>query len=83
MLAQNDLVTSKLNFEKIIGKKPSDNINEIKEINLNLPNSLSAAYNISNSENPDLQISIIEYEQSKLDVIIAGSDLSPNCNIVI
>jgi outer membrane protein len=81
IVAQNDLVTSKLNFERIIGKKPSDNINVIKEINLNLPNSLSAAYNISNSENPDLQISIMEYEQSKLDIIIAGSDLSPNATL--
>ena len=81
IVAQNDLVTSKLNFERIIGKKPSDNINAIKEINLNLPNSLSAAYNISNSENPDLQISIMEYEQSKLDIIIAGSDLSPNATL--
>ena len=29
--AQNDLVTSKANFEKIIGKKPSENIQEIKD----------------------------------------------------
>jgi len=75
--AQNDLVTSRANFEKIIGKKPSKNIQEIKEINLNLPESLAAAYRVSNSENPDLQIALLEFEQSKLDVIIAGSDLSP------
>ena len=37
--AQNDLITSKLNFERIVGKKPSDNIKTITEINLNLPNS--------------------------------------------
>ena len=42
--AQNDLVTSKANFEKIIGKKPSKNIQEIKKINLNLPESLAVAY---------------------------------------
>ena len=29
--AQNNLVTSKANFEKIIGKKPTENIQEIKE----------------------------------------------------
>ena len=51
-------MTSKANFEKIIGKKPSENIQEIKKINLNLPESLAAAYNISNSENPDLQIAL-------------------------
>ncbi len=62
--AQNDLVTSKANFEKVIGKKASKNIQEIKEINLNLPESLAAAYRVSNSENPDLQIALLEFEQS-------------------
>ncbi len=79
--AQNDLVTSKANFEKIIGKKASDNIQEIKEIEINLPASLAAAYNISNSENPDLQIASLEFERSKLDVIIARSDLSPSATL--
>jgi len=75
---QNDLVTSKANFEKIIGKKPTDNIQDSNQINLNLPESLAAAYSISKSENPDLQIAFLEYKQAKLDVVIAGSDLSPS-----
>ena len=79
--AQNDLVTSKANFEKIIGKKVPDNIQEIKKIKINLPGSLAAAYGISNSENPDLQIASLEFEQSKLDVTIAGSDLSPSATL--
>ena len=79
--AQNDLVTSKANFEKIIGKKPTEDIQEIKETNLNLPESLTAAYRISNSESPDLQIAFLEYKQSKLDVVIAGSDLSPSATL--
>ena len=79
--AQNELVTSKANFEKIIGKKPSKTVQEIKTIDLNLPESLAAAYSISNSENPDLQIASIEYKQSKLDVIIAGSELSPSATL--
>ena len=79
--AQNDLITSRANFEKIVGKKPSKNIQEIKELNLLLPKSLASAYDISILENPDLQISLIEYEQSKLDVTIAGSDLSPSATI--
>ena len=79
--AQNDLVTSRTNFEKIIGKKPTENIREIKEINLNLPESLAAAYSISNSENPNLQIALLEYEQSKLDVTIAASELSPTATL--
>ena len=79
--AQNSLVTSKANFDKIIGKKPSENIQEIKETNLKLPGSLAAAYNISNSENPDLQIAMLEYKQSKMDVVIAGSELSPSATL--
>ena len=78
---QNDLVTSKANFERIIGKKPTEDIQEIKETNLNLPESLAAAYRISISENPDLQIALLEYKQSKLDVVIAGSDLSPSATL--
>jgi outer membrane protein len=79
--AQNELVTSKANFEKIIGKKPSENIQEIKKTNLSLPGSLAAAYNISNSENPDQLIAMLEYEQSKMDVMIAGSKLSPSATL--
>jgi len=79
--AQNDLVTSKANFEKIIGKKPTENIQETKKINLNLPDSLATAYNLSKSENPDLQIALLEYKQAKLDVVIAGSDLSPTATL--
>ena len=79
--AQNDLVTSKANFEKIIGKKPSQNIQEVKGANIILPESLAAAYKISKFENPDLQIALLEYEQSKLDVVIAGSKLSPTATL--
>ena len=79
--AENDLVTSKANFEKIIGKKSTEDIQEIEKINLNLPESLATAYRISNSENPDLQIARMEYEQSKLDVVIAGSELSPSATL--
>ena len=79
--AQNELVTNKANFEKVIGKKPPENIQEIKETNLGLPESLAAAYSISGTENPDLQIAKLEYEQSKMDVVIAGSELSPSATL--
>ena len=80
--AKNDLITSKTNFEKIIGKKIIDESIEVSiENNLNLPVSLATAYKISNLENPDLQIAILEYEQSKLDVTIAGSELSPSATL--
>ena len=79
--AENDLVTTEMNFEKVIGKKPTQNTMESNGINLNLPESLAKASNISKSENPDLQIAILEYEQAKMDVIISGSDLSPSATL--
>ena len=79
--AQNELVTSKANFEKVIGKKAPTNIQPIQETNLILPESLAAAYSISVSENPDLQIAKLEYEQSKMDVTIAGSELSHSATL--
>jgi len=79
--AQNDLVTSKANFEKVIGKKATENIQEIKSVNLNLPESLASAYNISKTENPDLKIAQLEYKQAKMDVVIAGSELSPSATL--
>ena len=79
--AQNDLVTSTANFEKIIGKKAPNNIEEVKEIKIDLPKSLAEAYRLSNLENPDLQIAALEFEQSKLDVTIAASDLSPSATL--
>ena len=79
--AQNELVTSISNFEKIIGEKPSKDFEEIEVNNLNLPESLASAYEISKKNNPDLQIAFLEYKQSKLDVVIAGSDLSPSATL--
>jgi len=42
---------------------------------------LATAYRLAGFENPDLQIASMEYEQSKLDVVIAGSDLSPSATL--
>jgi outer membrane protein len=79
--AKNNLITSKANYEKVIGKKPPKIIQEIKSLNLKLPGSLAASYSLSKSENPDLQIASLEYEQSKQDLVIAGSDLAPSATL--
>ena len=79
--AQSDLLASKSNFEKVVGKKPPENIRDEEKIIFNLPESLAAAYSISNSENPSLQIALLEYKQSKLDVVVAGSSLSPSATL--
>jgi outer membrane protein len=79
--AKNNLLISKANYEKIVGKKPSKNIQDIKTLNLRLPASLASAYNLSKSENPDLQIAKLEFEQSKQDLVIAGSELAPSATL--
>ena len=82
IVAKSDLITSKANFEKIISKKLSDdNIQVSLENNLILPKSLAIAYKVSASENPNLQIAFLEYEQSKLDVTIAAGELSPSATL--
>ena len=80
--AENDLLTSRLNYENIIGQ-----LNDIESLdknsinNLNLPNQLSDAIEISKKNNPDLIIAKLEYEQSKKDTISARSDLAPTAKL--
>ncbi|MAJ22205.1 MAG: hypothetical protein CBC24_00215 [Candidatus Pelagibacter sp. TMED64] len=79
--AENDLIISKSNYEKIVGKVLSSEIIEIGEINLSLPNSLLEAYRISKEENPDLKIAFLENEKAKEEVNIARSDLAPSATL--
>ena len=80
--AQNETVTAKLNYEKIIG--PIADINSLdkkSDLNFALPVSLNEAIEISKKDNPNLIISRLEYEQSEKDIIIARSDLSPSASL--
>ena len=79
--AQNNIVSSKANFEKIISKKPTENIQEIQFTNFKLPKSLAESYKISENENPDLKIAILEHKKSQQDVVIARSDLAPSATL--
>ena len=80
--AENDLLTSRLNYENVIGE-----LNDIESLdkssinNLNLPKELSDAIEISKKNNPDLIIAKLEYEQSKKDTISAMSDLAPTAKL--
>ena len=80
--AENELLTSKLNYENIIGllddpkSLNKDSINEYP-----LPESLNTAIELSKKNNPDLIIAKLEYEQAKKDNIIAKSDLAPTANL--
>ena len=82
IIAENEVITNKLNFENVIG--PLSDLNSLSSdlaISINLPNSLNNALEVSRKNNPDLIISKLEYEQSEKDVQIARSDLSPSASI--
>ena len=80
--AENDLLTSKLNYENIIGQLNNIESLDKNSINeLNLPDQLDDAIKISKKNNPDLIIAQLEYEQSKKDTISARSDLAPTAKL--
>ena len=80
--AENDLLTSRLNYENVIGQ-----LNDIESLdkssinNLDLPNQLVDAIELSKKNNPDLMIAELEYEQSKKETITARSDLAPTAKL--
>tara|TARA_B100001564_G_C20622749_1_gene663175 strand:+ start:255 stop:1547 length:1293 start_codon:yes stop_codon:yes gene_type:complete len=77
--AENDFLTSKLNYENIIGKLNDPKLLDKSSITeVELPNELNSAIEVSKKNNPDLIIAKLEYEQSKKDTSSARSDLAPS-----
>ena len=80
--AQNEVLTSKLNYENIIGPlSDSNSLVKNSTITFAMPGNLNSATELSKKNNPDLTIAKLEYEQSKKDTIIAKSDLSPTAKL--
>ena len=80
--SQNDVLTSKLNYENIIGPLSNPNLLEKNStINFNMPSDLKQAIDLSKKNNPDLTIAKLEHEQSKKDELIARSDLAPTASL--
>ena len=80
--AENEVLTSKLNYENIIGKLL--NTNELKKTNraiVGVPSELSTAINLARENNPDIMIAKIELNQSEMDIAIAESDLKPSASL--
>jgi len=79
---QNQLITSKLNYEKTIGIINNyEDLRETYVFNYELPRSLASANQIAKKENPDLNIAILELKLSQQDVLIAQSELSPSASL--
>jgi len=80
--AQNDFLTSKLNYENVIGKLNDPELLDKSSIKVaRLPIELSSAIELSKKNNPDLIIAQLEYEQSKNDTTSARSDLAPSATL--
>ena len=80
--AENEVLTSKLNYENIIGSlSSSKSLVKNSTLNFVIPESLNSAIELSKKNNPDLTIAKLEYEQSEKDTIIAKSDLSPTAKL--
>ena len=80
--AQNEVLTSKLIYENIIGPLTnSKSLVKNSTLNFIMPENLNSAIELSKKNNPDLTIAKLEYEQSEKDTIIAKSDLSPTAKL--
>ena len=80
--AENDFLTSKLNYENVIGIiNDAELLDKSSIIKVNLPNQLKSAIEISKKSNPNLIIAQLEYEQSKKDTVSARSDLAPSATL--
>ena len=80
--SKNEIISNKLNYENVIG--PIADINSLNnnfDIQLMLPNNLSAAIDTSKKNNPELIIAKLEYEQSEKDTLISRSDLIPSAKL--
>ena len=80
--AENDFLTSKLNYENVIGKLNNPELLDKSSVTgPMLPKELNSAIEISKKNNPDLIIARLEYEQSKKDISSARSDLAPSATL--
>ena len=80
--AENDFLTSKLNYENVIGKLNNTELLDKSSITqVILPDTLNSAIEISKKNNPNLIISQLEYEQSKKETTTARSDLAPSAKL--
>ena len=80
--AENDLLTSRLNYENVIGQLFSiENLDKNSITSPILPTQLNDAIDISKKNNPNLIIAQLEYEQSKKDTVSSRSDLAPTAKL--
>ncbi len=80
--SQNEVITSKLNYENVIGKINNENSlqKSIQSI-VNIPLSLENSIELSKQNNHDVKIAQLELQQAEKDITIAKSDLTPTASL--
>ena len=80
--AQNEVITSKLNYENVIGSiKDESSLQKSTKSIVNIPLSLEDAIELSKKNNQDIKIAELELEQAEKDIMIAKSDLAPTASL--
>ncbi len=80
--SQNEVITNKLKYENVIGPVEDPRIlKKIYDALVTIPENLNSAVELSKTNNPDLIIAKIEFEQAEQDVQIAKSDLTPTASL--
>ena len=80
--AENDYLTSILNYENVIGKLNDPELLDKSSIfQVRIPLELNSAIQLSEKNNPELIIAKLEYEQAKKDTSGARSDLAPTATL--
>ena len=81
IIAETDLQNTRVDFEKIVGVIPPDNLQTNYQLNINLPSSLIEALDLAKSNNPRLLIAAIEYQIANRELNIEKSKLSPSATL--
>ena len=80
--AQNEVITSKLNYENVIGSiKDESSLQKSTKSIVNIPLSLEDAIELSKKNNQDIKIAELELDQAEKDIMIAKSDLAPTASL--
>ena len=79
--AKTELVSSKMNFERVIRIKAPEKIETNRNIIITLPNSLSEAIKTAKLSNIDLLTAKIDYQIAEKELQIEKAKLSPSASI--
>ena len=79
--AENELISGKKNFEKIVGRKAPNEINLDFIPSFRTPSSVDHAIIVAKKKNPNFNLAKIDLEIAKKDLLIAKGDIAPSAKL--